>query len=269
VTRSTNWVPEGANPDQPSVARIYDYLLGGGHNFAVDRAAGDEFMKVLPEVRDAARINRAFLRRAVMFLASQGIDQFLDIGSGIPTVGNVHEIAQQANPDARVVYVDNDPIAVTHSQLMLRGNERAVAIQADLREPSSILRHPKVLRLLDLSRPVGLLMVAVYHFVDPEESSEEILVSYRDALARGSWLVLTMLATDVSPDTMAAIVDVAKRAATPLYPRTVGQIKELFGGWDLTEPGLVPTPLWRPENPDELDEDIERFEVFAGVARKP
>jgi hypothetical protein len=269
VAQTTNWVPAGVNQDLPSAARIYDYLLGGGHNFAADRAVGERFAAALPGARDVARLNRAFLRRAVLFLSEQGIDQFLDVGSGIPTVGNVHEIAQQVNPRARVVYIDNEPVAVAHSKLMLRHNELAAAIMADMREPDAIIESPETRRLLDFSRPIGLLMVGVFHFIRPEEDPEGLLVRYRDALVPGSWLALSQFTADTRPAEMAAMVQVMSKTANPIYPRTVEEIRRLFDGWELVEPGLVPTALWRPEDPAELGDDADHSEIYAGVARRP
>src|SRR3954469_11469587 len=163
------WVPNSINTELPSAARVYDYLLGGGHNFAVDRIVGEKVLRVLPNGGQIAASNRAFLRRAVLFMMEQGITQFLDLGSGIPTVGNVHEIAQQVDPKARVVYVDHDEVAVTHSELMLRGNEYATVVAADVTEPDRVLSAPAVREVLDFSQPVGLLMVAVLHFVPDEK----------------------------------------------------------------------------------------------------
>src|SRR5439155_21352523 len=163
MTGLRSWVPDGLDLDRPSAARIYDYLLGGGHNFAHDRELAERFLIAQPYAREIARLNRAFLRRVVLHMIDAGVYQFLDLGSGIPTVGNVHEIAQKAEPDARVVYVDYEDVAVAHSELMLEDNDRATIVQADLTDPPAVLEHPEAQKLLDLNQPVGLLMVGVFH----------------------------------------------------------------------------------------------------------
>ena len=177
-----DWVPLGIDPNVPSMARTYDYLLGGAHNFAVDRKLADAAERIMPRSREIARLNRAFLRRAVLFLVESGIRQFLDIGSGVPTVGNVHEIAQHAAPDARIVYVDKDPVAVAHSELLLHGNEQAAVIHADLRETERILTDPAARRLLDFDEPIGLLTVMMLHFVPDSDNPAGALATYRDVM---------------------------------------------------------------------------------------
>jgi hypothetical protein len=269
MTERSGWVPDGVDVELSSSARIYDFLLGGGHNFAVDRQVGEKFMVALPGARDVARLNRAFLRRAVLFLVSSGVRQFLDLGSGVPTVGNVHEIAQSADGQARVVYVDWDAVAVAHSRLLLEGNERAAVIQADMCEPDAVLLAAETRRLLDFDAPIGLLMVGVFHFVPDERRPRDIVAAYRDQLASGSYLALSQFSADTRPEEMAATVEVMKRSADPLHPRSQEEITVLFAGFDLIEPGVVSTPLWRPEDPAGLGPDAERSEIFAGVGRKP
>ena len=177
-----DWVPEGIDVTKPSVARVYDYALGGVHSFAVDREFLRAVEAMLPDVRAVCRANRAFLHRAVRVLVEVGIRQFLDIGSGIPTAGNVHEIAQQAAPEARVVYVDIDPVAVAHSRLILAGNDRAAAIQEDLRHPEAIIGHPATQRLLDFDQPVGLILGVVLSVIPDEDDPHALVARYRDAL---------------------------------------------------------------------------------------
>ncbi|MEO7195741.1 MAG: SAM-dependent methyltransferase, partial [Pseudonocardiaceae bacterium] len=160
-----NWVPRGIDTTVPNPARMYDYWLDGGHNFPADRDLANKVQQVVPGARDGARVNRAFLRRAVVFMVESGIRQFLDIGSGIPTVGNVHEIAQRADPACRVVYVDKEPVAVAHSELLLAGNDRVAVLQADLRDVEGILGHPRTTSVLDFDQPIGLLMLWLLHFV--------------------------------------------------------------------------------------------------------
>lgn len=269
MTESMTWIPDGVDQALPSSARIYDYLLGGGHNFAADRAIAERFAIALPGSRDIARLNRAFLRRAVLFMISAGIDQFLDIGSGIPTVGNVHEIAQKANPAARVVYVDNEPVAICHSKLLLERNATAAAIQADLTDPAGVLGHPDTRRLLDFGRPVGLLMVGVFHFVPESADPSGLLARYRNVLASGSYLALSHFSADTRPAEMAAMVEVMKNTKDPIHPRSRSRFTELFSGYELLEPGVVSTALWRPDSEADLADRPERDQILAGVACKP
>ncbi len=263
------WVPSGVDVDQPSAARAYDYYLGGGHNFAADRELGDRAMLAIPGVRDMARLNRDFLRRAVLYLVSSGVRQFLDLGSGIPTVGNVHEVAQQVDEQARVVYVDKESVAVAHSRLLLEGNERAAMIQADMCEPDTVLQAAETQRLLDFDEPVGLLMVAVFHFVSDEQHPRDIVAAYRDRLAAGSYLALSHLTADSRPEEMATLAKLYRRADSQVHPRTREEVTELFTGFDLVEPGVVSTPLWRPESPEDIGPDAGHSDVYAGVGRKP
>src|SRR6266496_362687 len=185
-----SWAPQHIDLDRPNAARIYDYFLGGACNFEHDREFADKFLKIMPEAELAARRNRAFLRRAVRFCVEQGIRQFLDIGSGIPTVGNVHEIAQGMDPECRVLYVDNEPVAVAHSELMLEGNENAAVLQADLCDPDTVLGSQSAQQLLNFDEPLGLLMVAVLHFVPDTADPQSAIARYISALAPGSFYVL-------------------------------------------------------------------------------
>src|ERR1700742_3736270 len=190
------WIPADVDLDRPNPARILDYFLGGAHNFAVDRKAAKQAVQAMPEVANGMRASRSFLRRAVTTLVEAGVDQFLDLGSGIPTVGNVHEIAQRLNPAARVVYVDNEPIAVAHAELLLRDNENTASIMADIRNPERIAEHPDVCRLLDFTQPLGLLMVGVIQFIPDDDDPWSIAKTYRGMLARGSYLALSAFTWD-------------------------------------------------------------------------
>ncbi|SDC42090.1 SAM-dependent methyltransferase [Actinokineospora iranica] len=268
MTDSSSWVPEGVNTALPSAARVYDYLLGGGHNFSGDRALAEKLVTVVP-ARDMARLNRAFLRRAVLHLVDAGITQFLDLGSGIPTVGNVHEIAHSADPDIRVVYVDYEPVAVAHSELMLADEPNATILQADMRDPEKILNSPRVRDLLDLDRPLGLLMVGVVQFIPDADDPWALAASYRDAMAPGSYLALSAFTWDNAPAGMAGAVEVFKNSQDPIFPRARAEIMRMFDGFDLVEPGLVYTPQWRPERPEDVGDNAERSNLYAGVARKP
>jgi hypothetical protein len=258
------WVPDDIDVELPSAARVYDYLLGGGHNFAVDRTVGEKVLHALPNGRQIARSNRAFLRRAVLYMIGQGITQFLDLGSGIPTVGNVHEVAQETDPMCRVVYVDNDEVAVAHSQLILQGNQNATVVAADLCQPATVLGAPAVQRLLDFSKPLGLLMVAVFHFVPDDKDPLGILSQYRDALPTGSLLALSHLTADQTPVGMSAVVEAMKNSRDPMYFRSYDQVLTMFDGFELIEPGVVDAPKWRP---DSNCYDTDPQGVYAGLGR--
>lgn len=263
------WAPRSIDISVPSVARIYDYYLGGSHNFEVDREAARRAMEFLPGLPKIMQANRAFMRRAVRHAAAEGITQFLDIGSGIPTYGNVHEVAQEASPGARVVYVDHDPVAVAHSQAVLEGNDDAAVVAADLRKPQDILSSPQVRRLLDLERPVALLLVAILHFVEDADDPYGVVAQLSDALAPGSMLVLTHASYEgipLAPERAGGAVDVYKDLRNPLIMRSREEIARFFEGYDMVEPGLVPMPVWRPDTAPE-DEDPYAFSGFAGVGR--
>ncbi|MER5467679.1 SAM-dependent methyltransferase [Streptomyces sp. NPDC002935] len=263
------WAPRSIDISVPSVSRIYDYYLGGSHNFEVDREAARKAMEFMPGLPKVMQANRAFMRRAVRFAAGEGIDQFLDIGSGIPTFGNVHEIAQRTRPGARVVYVDHDPVAVAHSQAVLRDNEDADVVAADLLKPQEILASAQVQQLIDLNRPVALLLVAILHFVEDADDPYRAVAELRDALAPGSMLVVTHAAFEGIPlprEQAEGAVDVYKNIRNPLIMRTREEIARFFEGYDMVEPGLVPMPNWRPDTAPE-DEDPYSFSAFGGVGR--
>lgn len=268
MVETSSWVPEGVNVDLPSAARVYDYLLGGGHNFAGDRALAEKLVTMLP-ARDMARLNRAFLRRAVLFMVDKGIRQFLDLGSGIPTVGNVHEVAQDAHPDSRIVYVDYEPVAVAHSELILEGNEKAAVIQADMRNPDAILNATETKRLIDLSEPLGLLTVGVVQFIPDADDPWSLAARYRDVLAAGSYFALSAFTWDNAPEGMAGAVEVFKNSQDPIYPRTREEIVRMYDGFELVEPGIVYTPEWRPERPEDVGDNAERSNLYAGVGYLP
>ncbi len=265
------WLPEGVSLDKPSPARMYDYFLGGYHNFEVDRTAARKVLEGNPDAPLVMRANRAFLRRAVAFLVQQGITQFLDIGSGIPTVGNSHEVAQRAAPDSRVVYVDSDPVAVRHSEAILRNNSRATIIQADARHPDYILAHPETRRLLDFDRPIGLLIVSVMLFVPDDSEAYRLVSALLEPLPSGSYLALTHGTYEGVPaEHVRRIEELYARTTNPVKLRSRPAIERFFEGLDLVEPGLVYVPLWRPEGPDELLlAEPERSVNLAGVGRKP
>jgi hypothetical protein len=260
-----DWAPEGLDVNVPNAARMYDYALGGCHNFAVDREFADHAEAVMPGAKLVAHANRAYLGRAVQWLAGAGVRQFLDIGSGIPTLGNVHEVAQDAVPASRVVYVDIDPVAVEQSRSILAGNPRATAIEGDLRRPDEILRHPEVRSVLDFTEPVAVLMSAVLHFVPDEDDPAGIIARLRDALVPDSYLALSH-ATPVGED-LQTIRQMYQRTTTPLHMRTAEQIAALLTGLRIVEPGIVTVTEWRPD-PGEASAPI-RGGVLAAVAVKP
>src|SRR5256885_1146651 len=236
----------GVDPERANVARIYDYLLGGTHNFAVDRDAARTLTAIDPGYRDVAKANRAFLGRAVRFLVDAGVRQFLDIGSGVPTEGNVHEVARNSH----VVYVDIDPVAIAHSKSILARDDKATVIQADLREPEAILGHPEVDRLIDFEEPVGLLLVAVLHFIRDEENPGELVKRLSRPLVPGSYLTISHGTYDDRPAPVVnAVRKLNTQTTTPANLRSHAEISAFFDGFDLLEPGLVFTPQWRPDRP--------------------
>jgi len=259
--------------DRPNPARIYDYALGGDANFSADRAAFDALNAVYPDSALAARANRAFLRRAVTFLAQAGVDQFLDIGAGLPTVGNVHTLAQAINPEARVIYVDNDPVAARYSRQLLDRDKvpHAAAIEADLRDPAAILAHPRARRLLDRSRPVALILAAVLHFIPDDEAALGAVRDLAAALPAGSYMVISHVTDDgASSDTLAQLARLYAATTHPVGLRSRAQLARFFDGFELVSPGLVFTPAWRPDgSPSPFTDEPERAAVLAGVGRKP
>ncbi|MFD5433934.1 SAM-dependent methyltransferase [Kitasatospora sp. NPDC127067] len=270
------WESDGAGiaadlrPDVPHPARMYDYYLGGKDNFPADRAAAEKALAANPEFRSTARANRAFLTRAVRCVADLGIDQFLDIGTGIPTAGNTHEIARTARPGARVVYVDNDPIVLSHARALMAGSGagRTTVIQADLREPGHLLDAVRAVELLDFSRPVGLVLAAVLHFLRDEDQPHRVLAGLLDTLPSGSHLVLSHGTADFIPSTTRdRVTGVYDRATAPLVGRSREEVRAFFDGLDLLEPGVTTVPLWRPDTTPEPGAD--RVSMYGAVARKP
>jgi SAM-dependent methyltransferase len=264
----TRKVPEGIDPNRPSPARVYDCYLGGTHNFAADRAVAALAIAAMPRLPEIMRANRAFLRRAVRMAATDGVDQFLDIGSGIPTVGNVHEIARQVRPGARVAYVDIDPAAVIHSRTILGDDPQSAVLRADLLDADEILTAPAVTTLLDLAEPVCLLLVAVLHFIPDSPALRTALIRYREALAPGSYLVISHATAEDSPTT-SNVADVYTKVSSPLVPRTRTELAALLAGWTLIEPGLCQGPDWRPDPGDPPATDLGAYATLAAVGRKP
>jgi hypothetical protein len=239
--------PAGADLSRPSAARVYDYFLGGAHNFEVDRQLAQQIARMTPNLAETMRANRRFLRRAVRFLVGAGIDQFLDIGSGIPTVGNVHEVAQDLNPAARVLYVDVDPVAVAHSRSILAGNDRAAVLQADLREPDRILAQAADSGLVDLSRPVAVLLAGVLHFIPDGDDPAGIAAELRAATAAGSYLLISHATDEDQPAEVIEAQRLSARTGTEIALRSRPVITGYFGDFSIVEPGVVFLGLWRPE----------------------
>jgi hypothetical protein len=261
----------GIDTATPNVARIYDFLLGGKDNFAADREAARQLLEMIPDVAAIARDNRSFLARVVRYLAGEcGIRQFLDLGSGLPTQANVHELAQAVAPQARVVYVDNDPVVASHGRALLASGDRAAMAQADLREPDSVLGHSEVLALLDLSRPVGLLCTSTLHFIADEDGPHTIIAGYRDRLASGSYLVITH-GPAIPEEDPEGVVDSAtavySRASAQLHARPLPEILRFFDGFELVEPGVVWMSEWRPDPGTAPAGRLKSLR--AGVGRKP
>jgi SAM-dependent methyltransferase len=267
VSDLPEWAPDGVDVTVPNAARIYDYAIGGVHNFAVDREFWRQTERVMPDAALVGRANRAFLGRAVRYLAGAGITQFLDIGSGIPTLGNVHEAAQGVNPQARVMYVDIDPVAVRQSQSILGDNPYASVVQADLRRPDEILNHDEVQRLLDFAEPIAVLTVAVLHFIPDSDEPDKIIRRIADAVVSGSHLVLSHFAPDESRrDAQAGAAKMYERTSTPVLMRTRAQLAALLGPFEPVEPGIVIATDWHP---DPGSDEAPQPSALVAVARKP
>jgi len=259
--------PPKIDTSRPHPARMYDYFLGGKDNYPVDQEAAERFIAAAPEVRVAVRANRAFLRRAVRYVVGEGgVRQILDIGTGLPTEPNVHQIAREIAPRTRVAYVDNDPIVGTHSMALLDDDEGISVVLADLRDPRAILDHPDVRKVIDLDEPVALLLVAVLHFVRDDEDPAALMTTLLDALPAGSYLVLSHATVDFHEDGREDAVAIYKNASATMNPRTHAEILPFFGGLTLLPPGLVTVPTWHPdETPDPA---LPPIGFYGGVGRK-
>jgi hypothetical protein len=268
--------PPGVDTTTPSPARLYDYYLGGRHNFPADRAAGEKIRAAMPELDDAAWVNRGFLGRAGRWLAAEGgIRQFIDIGAGLPTQNNTHQVVHKVAPDARVVYVDNDPEVQAYAKPLLADVPSATVVTADLRDPEGVLDHPGTRKLIDFSEPVALLLVAVVHFVADETDPWGLLARYRDALAPGSYLAVSHITADNQPPRpVQAIRDVYANATENIHFRAKADVERLFSGWELVPPyegaeaAVTWIGYWGADDPAAADSDGSRWS-YAGVARKP
>jgi hypothetical protein len=269
-------VPAGVDPTRPSPARLYDYYLGGSDNFRADREAAEAIRARMPELADAAWANRGFHQRAAVWLASpRGIGQFIDIGSGLPTQNNTHQAVQKVAPDARVVYVDNDPLVRVHASALLTGEGSTRVITADVRDPDSVLNHRQTRELIDFGQPVGLLMTAVLHFVADSSDPWGLVARYMAALAPGSYLVLGHATADQKPPAaVQAILDVYAGATEQIHLRTRAEVERFFDGLELVPPyegapaAVTYVGEWGAEDPGLADSDGSRWN-YGGVARRP
>jgi hypothetical protein len=258
----------GIDPTVPSPARIYDFLLGGKDNFAVDREMAEAMVGQSPAARDAAPANRRFLGRAVEFIADAGVRQFIDLGTGLPSQNNVHEVAQRVRSDARVVYVDNDPVVLRHAEALLARDDSTVVILEDMRNPERILAHPTVRQLIDFSEPVAVLYVAALHFVIDDQDPWGVVSAMTEPLVPGSYLTVSHSTYEGQPaELIAELEERYRNSSAPAVARSRAAITRLFDGFELVEPGLVHTTEWRSD-------DLERIRpggefILAGVGRKP
>jgi len=266
VTYDGDW-RETFRPDIPSVARIYDYLLGGKDNYPADRAVGESMIAQLPNVQLAVRWNRAFLRRVVRYLvAGQGIGQIIDVGAGLPTAGNTHEVALEANPQARVVYVDHDPVVLAHARSMLHGVPGAAVIGRDLLEPDSILADPALRELIDFGEPVALLFLSILHFVADKDDPAGLITRLLAPFPAGSYVAIS----HATPDEVPEVNDVERvfdEATTPAHVRSRAEIKQLVAGMEIIEPGLTWPPQWRPDPGEEIPANASESYYCVVVAR--
>jgi len=260
-------------PDIPSPARMYSYFLGGKDHYPADREAAEKVIAASPEVLLFVRQNRAFLRRAVRYLVAEcGIRQFIDIGTGLPTEGNVHEVARMSDPDVRVVYVDHDPVVLAHGRHMLHAVSGAAIIGHDLREPATILADEKLRELIDFGEPVAVLLIAVLHFISDEAGPAGLIGQLVEPLAPGSYLAISHATMDSRPEPAEEtrrVERIYERTTTTAHGRSRDEVLGMLSGLDLVEPGLVWGPLWRPDPDTGLADDPGRANMYAVVARKP
>lgn len=262
------WAPDKAYVERPSAARIYDYLLGGAHNFACDRAVAEQALAAKPDLRVQAVANRDFLGRAVEYLTGVGIRQFLDIGSGIPTVGSVHAIARRAHPDARVVYVDRDAVAVAHAQAILGDDPHVVVVKEDLRHPDHILDHPLTRAVLDLDQPVAVLLVAILHVIPDSDDPYGIVTELHRATAAGSHLVIAHGTADGAEEESRKLETLSRSTDTPMTMRSRSDVARFFTGWDPVDPGVVWAPEWHPRPDTPVPDDPTRSGNLVAVGRR-
>jgi hypothetical protein len=260
--------PPGVDVTKPSIARAYDVVLGGKDNFAVDRAVVGEMLKIVPQLPEVAAYNRQILIRGVRYLTEEvGIRQFLDLGSGLPTRENTHQVAQRCAPDARVVYVDNDPIVLAHGRALLAENEHTAVVTADLRDPEAVIADPVVNRLIDFSQPVGVMLVGILHHLHDDEDPEGVAKAYMDAVPSGSHLFMTAFCASFPQ--AAELEETYLRVLGTGRFRTREELQRFFGDLEMLDPGLVYLPEWRPEAPIDHELTVAERLMAGGIARKP
>lgn len=259
--------PAGFTSTVAHSARVYDYWLGGKDNFAADREAAEKVLSIAPDAAGSVRANRGFLRRAVRFVAEAGVRQFLDVGSGLPTAENTHQVAQRITPDARVVYVDNDPMVLAHGRAMLADAGSTAVLRADAHDPGAIVHSPVVRELIDFEQPFALLLLGILNFVVDEEKSREVVAVLRDAMPSGSYLLLSHVTGDADPEQGERLQAVVDRDAGGVM-RTRDQIKQFFAGFEILDPGIVPVDRWRSERRPKKPAAMERFWLWSGVGYK-
>jgi SAM-dependent methyltransferase len=257
-------LPPAIDTSRPHPARVYDYFLDGKDHYPADRKAGEQVLEAVPTAKAMARANRAFLQRAVRFLARAGIRQFLDIGTGLPTRGSVHQAAHEITPDADIVYVDNDPVVLAHSRALLAG-DYAVVVQGDLRRPDSILGDAAVAKTIDFDRPVAVPLVAILHFLSYQDRPEEVVGRFVEAMAPGSYLVISHATADFNPQAAAQAARAYEHATSPIVLRNHAEVARLFCGLPMIPPGLVQLPDWRPE--PSAKESLEVW-AYGGVGQR-
>jgi O-methyltransferase involved in polyketide biosynthesis len=273
VTERNEWAPPGIDTTVPSIARMYDYYLGGKDNFAVDRAAAGKLLAIAPEIAEISRQNRAFLGRVVRFLTEAGVRQFIDIGTGLPTQNNVHQVAQLHAPESRVVYVDNDPIVLAHAHALLVGTAEGSTtfVESDLRRPDAIVE--KAAETLDLTRPVALMLIGLLHVIPDEAEPHRIVRELLAALPAGSYLTLSHMTVDHQPDLMRVVqerLDRTMRTTNPPAFRRHADVVRFFDGLELVEPGVVHLDEWRPDETTPPANGQHRTSpLYCGVARVP
>ncbi|GLW64095.1 SAM-dependent methyltransferase [Actinomadura rubrobrunea] len=267
--KQAEWPPPDLDFNKPTIARAYDALLGGKDNFAADRALAQYAIEHVPGLRESAVENRKVLVRGVRYLAREaGVDQFLDLGSGLPTVQNTHEVAQAENPEARVVYVDIDPLVLVHGRALLANNQYTRVVTGDVRDPEAILGHPDIAGFIDFDRPVALMLVGMLHYLAPD-ISDEVVGAYRDALCPGSYLFMTSL-VDTGLPAQQDLARITRENLEEGWARTPEEIERHFGDFELVDPGVVFTALWRPDDPVDPDNLSPGEQLgMAGIARKP
>ncbi len=267
MRRKPDYVPPADERSRPSIARVYDAVLGGKNNYPIDRAVARKLTTAFPDGGEGAWVNRALLGRAARYIARHGVDQFLDLGSGLPTVQNTHEMAQAVNPTAAVVYVDNDPIVLAHGEALLAGNPHTRVVTADLRDPAAIMANPQITGFLDLARPVGLILNAVIHHIPDEGDPLGLVNEYKRRIAPGSYLLLTHICSS-SQQTRALEAEMVQALGSG-RPRSMGEIATFFDGLEMVEPGVVYLPYWHPETPVDAPLGIGGLLYAGGLGRKP